>query len=103
MAEALNEKLEDFNLRAEACVGGKSLGEGNNVRVFSIEHIKGLEFEAVFFVGVDELAELVPDLFDKYLYVGFTRAATYLGMTCNQQLPEPLSQLRSEFTESWDS
>lgn len=103
MAEALNEKLEDFNLRAEACVGGKSLGEGNNVRVFSIEHIKGLEFEAVFFVGVDELAQLVPDLFDKYLYVGFTRAATYLGMTCYQQLPEPLSQLRSEFTESWDS
>ncbi|MDP4533490.1 ATP-binding domain-containing protein [Marinobacter salarius] len=103
LADALNEKLEDFNLRAEACVGGKSLGEGNNVRVFSIEHIKGLEFEAVFFVGVDELAELVPDLFDKYLYVGFTRAATYLGLTCNQQLPEPLSQLRSEFTESWNS
>lgn len=103
IAEALNEKLEDFNLRAEACVGGKSLGEGNNVRVFSIEHIKGLEFEAVFFVGVDELAESVPDLFDKYLYVGFTRAATYLGMTCNQQLPEPLNKLRPEFTESWGS
>ena len=53
MAEALTNELEDHNIRAEACVGGKSLGEANDVRVFDVQHIKGLEFEAVFFVGVD--------------------------------------------------
>jgi len=32
------------------------MGNENDVRVFDIQHIKGLEFEAVFFVGVDRLA-----------------------------------------------
>jgi UvrD-like helicase C-terminal domain len=48
------------------------------VRVFDIQHIKGLEFEAVFFVGVDELAARLPDLFDKYLYVGTSARASFL-------------------------
>nr|MDQ8213648.1 hypothetical protein [Mariniflexile sp. KMM 9835] len=64
MAEALTNELEDHNIRAEACVGGKSLGEANDVRVFDVQHIKGLEFEAVFFVGVDILAKKNPELFD---------------------------------------
>ena len=33
-----------------------SAARPNDVRVFDIQHIKGLEFEAVFFVGVDRLA-----------------------------------------------
>lgn len=85
-----------MSLTAEACKDGKSLGDAHGVRVFSVEHIKGLEFEAVFFVGVDELASKKPDLFDKYLYVGVTRAATYLGMTCSTTLPrvlEPIKEL----------
>ena len=40
--------------------------------MFDIQYIKGLEFEAVFFVGVDQLAANQPELFDKYLYVGTT-------------------------------
>jgi len=61
---------------------GQTVGQDNDVRVFDVQHIKGLEFEAVFFVDVDELAERLPTLFDRYLYVGATRAATYLGLTC---------------------
>lgn len=75
------------------CVDGQSLGVDRDVRVFSVEHVKGLEFEAVFFVGVDVLAEQMLDLFGKYLYVGATRAATYLGLTCEGKLPEPISSL----------
>ena len=101
MADALNEFLEDINLRAVACVDGKSLGEGGDVRVFDVQHIKGLEFEAVFFVSIDELELKIPDLFDKYLYVGSTRAATYLGMTCNNVLPSKLESLREMFTDQW--
>jgi hypothetical protein len=62
----------------------------------------GLEFEAVFFVGVDDLARAHPDLFDKYLYVGATRAATYLGLTSSgQSLPPALEALKDDFGEDW--
>ena len=70
-------------------------------RVFDVKHIKGLEFEAVFFVGVDLLVTSRPDLFDKYLYVGATRAATYLGLTCENRLPPDLEQLNLSFAKQW--
>ena len=65
------------------------------------QHIKGLEFEAAFFVGVDELAERYPDLFDKFLYVGATRAATYLGLTCTGKLPPRVAELAPLFSPDW--
>jgi len=101
VAEALTLHLESINLRAEPCEEGKALGEGTDVRVFDIQHIKGLEFEAVFFVGVDQLAENIPELFERYLYVGATRAATYLGMVCYDALPAKMQSLRAEFIENW--
>lgn len=101
MATALNEYLEDYNLKAVPCIDGQTIGEGTDVRVFDIKHIKGLEFEAVFFPSVDKLAEELPELFDKYLYVGTTRAATYFGVTCEESLPEGLEPLRTHFVDSW--
>ncbi|HCF5897101.1 TPA: ATP-binding domain-containing protein [Pseudomonas aeruginosa] len=101
MAEALTEQLESINLRAVACVDGQTLGDETDVRVFDMQHIKGLEFEAVFFVGVDELATTKPELFERYLYVGATRAATYLGVTCHHALPARLKALQQSFVESW--
>lgn len=101
MADALSEQLESINLKAVACLEGKALGDDTDVRIFDIQHIKGLEFEAVFFIGVDVLAEMKPELFDRYLYVGATRAATYLGMLCHQGLPEKLLTLKSRFSTKW--
>ena len=101
MAERLTGYLESINLKAVACEEGKALGEGADVRVFDIQHIKGLEFEAVFFAGVDRLAEQKPDLFDRYLYVGATRAATYLGLVCYQEIPNKLRPLLPEFVGDW--
>ena len=101
MAERLTGYLESINLKAVACEEGKALGEGADVRVFDIQHIKGLEFEAVFFAGVDRLAEQKPDLFDRYLYVGATRAATYLGLVCYQEIPNKLRPLLPEFVGYW--
>lgn len=101
MAKALTDALEDVNLKAVACEEGKSLGEGVDVRVFDIQHIKGLEFEAVFFAGVDKLATQKPKLFDRYLYVGATRAATYLGMVSFESLPERLNSIRSQCVSLW--
>ncbi len=101
VAEALNTLLEEISLKAVPCHGGQALGDDTDVRVFDVQHIKGLEFEAVFFVGIDSLAARMPDLFDKYLYVGTTRAATYLGITCDRILPASLKTLRDSFIGNW--
>ena len=103
IADALNAALLEYNIQVSPCPQGQVMGNDNDVRVFAVEHIKGLEFEAVFFVGVDRLAELHPELFDKYLYVGTTRAATYLGITCDGVLPAPIARLRDFFVPSWES
>jgi hypothetical protein len=102
LATSLDAALTASNIRCEACPGGLARGQDNDVRVFDVRHIKGLEFEAVFFVGVDELARREPDLFDKFLYVGATRAATYLGLTCvGAKVPPGLADLQDLFGTDW--
>lgn len=103
VAKGLNDKLSEYNIRVVACRDGLSVGQENDIRVFDVQHIKGLEFEAVFFVDIDSLANDYPDLFDKYLYVGATRAATYLGLTCaGDNLPEKIWPLKTLFLENWE-
>lgn len=101
VADALNTTLAEHNIQVIACREGQAVGQESNVRVFDIQHIKGLEFEAVFFVSIDQLATLHPALFDKYLYVGTTRAATYLGVTCQGSLPSSIESLRPHFCQDW--
>ena len=101
IADELGALLADKNIRVVACHDGQSLGQENDVRVFDIKHIKGLEFEAAFFVGIDKLATNQPTLFDKYLYVGTTRAAVYLGVTCEGPLPAGIEALRPMFGSAW--
>ncbi|WP_319005964.1 ATP-binding domain-containing protein [Burkholderia pseudomallei] len=103
MAHALNEALADQNIQVVACREGQAVGQESNVRVFDVQHIKGLAFEAVFFVGIGQLAASRPELFDKFLYVGATRAAQYLGMTCAAELPHALEPLRKHFGATWGS
>lgn len=101
-AEALDRILRDSNIRAVACQGGKVVGQEMDVRVFDVQHIKGLEFEAVFLVAIDQLAEQQGDIFEKYLYVGATRAATYLGVTLEgKELPAKLRHLEGLFDDNW--
>jgi len=101
IADSLNAVLAAENTQVIACPRGQVMGQDNDVRVFDVQHIKGLEFEAVFFIGIDRLATLHPQLFDKYLYVGTTRAATYLGITCDDVLPTAISSLRPMFISDW--
>lgn len=102
LATALDRALRPFSIRCVGCERGLVRGHDSDVRVFDVQHIKGLEFEAVFFVDVDELAKLSEELFDKYLYVGTTRAALYLGLTCSgSSLPPKISHLHEQFVGSW--
>jgi DNA polymerase III delta prime subunit len=104
LADSLKAALTDQNLNVIACYKGQSVGQDSDIRVFDVQHIKGLEFEAVFFVGIDTLAVQRPELFDKYLYVGATRAATYLGLTCvGSDLPEKIRPLKADFVQSWNA
>lgn len=104
LVEALQSLLARHNVRVVGCRDGRVVGDELEVRVFDVRHIKGLEFEAVFFVGIDRLAERLPALFDRYFYVGLSRAATYLGVTCEGHLPAGLERVRQHFdTNGWQS
>lgn len=80
--------LSDVGILVKACKDGEVLGDKNTVRIFSIDKIKGLEFEAVFFHDFDDLLNqnLPHDLLLKYLYVGLSRATFYLGLTLSEEL-----------------
>ena len=97
----LSKLLETANIKARACPNGEVLGRSEEVRIFSIEHIKGLEFESAFFVGLEFVADGEDPLVDKHLYVGATRAATYLGLACKQKLPSRFDGLRKRSISNW--
>ena len=97
LVEPLTHLLRGSHIRVVGCKEGRVVGDEDEVRVFDIQHIKGLEFEAVFFVGLDVLASRLPDLFERYFYVGASRAATYLAVTCEERLPLQLERARDHF------
>jgi hypothetical protein len=101
LADALNVEFRNDSLRAVACVKGQIKGLDTDLRVFDVQYIKGLEFEAAFFTSIDRLAEESPEAFARYLYVGATRAATFLGMSCEKRLPTAMEPLRDLFTSTW--
>lgn len=97
--------VEPLNSRAfelDKCIDGK-FGDGEKVRIFSVKYIKGLEFQGAFLVDVDKIQRNNPNLVDKYLYVGLTRAAEFLGITYNGRFPSRLSAVQEEFhTSDWN-
>lgn len=97
------EILSDNDIKVVNCPKGNILGDAQNVRLFNVKYIKGLEFEAVFFIDIDNMKIEEPDLLDRYIYVGVSRASFYLGMTVNNELPDRLSYLSDYFVEgnSW--
>ncbi|MGO7157611.1 ATP-binding domain-containing protein [Rhizobium leguminosarum] len=101
-ANALNLRLSESNIRVVPCPFGQLAGQDSDVRVVDVRHIKGLEFEAVFFVGIDRLEQSEPTLFEKFLYVGATRAALFLGVTtAGIGLPKRIASIEHVFAESW--
>jgi len=105
--EPLRQKLKPIllenGLELEASHGGQALGDSARVRIFPVEFIKGLEFEAVFYVGLDRMAEIHKDLIDNYVYVGLSRARSFLGVTIERQFPPRLKSIADHFVQdgSW--
>lgn len=97
-----NSTITELFLAAVPCTGGQILGDKQNIRVFPIEHIKGLEFETVFYWDIDTLEGLPEDMIDKYIYVGLSRATFYLGITGINDFPDNLVYLKEHMgTGKW--
>ena len=91
------DRLADVDIKVKACNNGQVLGDTNTVRVFSIQHIKGLEFEAVFYHDINKVFNATnQELVLKNLYVGLSRASFYLGVTSAEK-SEALSFLDDLF------
>lgn len=81
--------LSDIDIKVLACNNGQILGDKNTIRVFSIDYIKGLEFEAVFFHKIEDVFKKGnKEIVLKNLYVGLSRASFYLGVTSFEKIPE---------------
>jgi superfamily I DNA/RNA helicase len=84
------------------CPNGMVLGDSSDVRVYAIDKIKGLEFEAVFFHNLDQLEILQNNLLLKYIYVGLSRAAFYLGVTLSRKFNNKLHFIEECFVQDGD-
>jgi superfamily I DNA/RNA helicase len=93
----VEEHLLNYAIEVRGCPRGEILGSDGKVRIFSVKYIKGLEFEGVFFVGIDKIAERHPEVVDKYLYVGLTRAASFLAVTASESFPASIREVQPYF------
>lgn len=85
--------LADFGIDVQGVTEEGGLMQKGKVGIFNIQNIKGLEFEAVFFIDIDQIEDSNPELLQKYVYVGLSRAAYYLYLTYQTKLPEGLDFL----------
>lgn len=101
MTERLDNALASAgsNLRAQSCVS-ENLGDAHNIRVFEMQRVKGLEFEAAIVAGVDILADTDADMALQYLYVGASRPATFFGMTASRRV-NLLDNIRELCIKGW--
>lgn len=65
---------------------GNVLGSRQQIRVYPINVVKGLEFDVVFFHNIDS-AGFDDDTIKRYIYVGVSRAAFFLGATMTHDIP----------------
>lgn len=76
--------FRDHNIKVIVGSEGETLAKVNQVRVFSIDKVKGMEFDVVFFHDVDQ-SPYSEDLIKRYIYIGVSRAAFFLGVTMKQR------------------
>ncbi|MCF0186469.1 MAG: hypothetical protein HUJ98_08285 [Bacteroidaceae bacterium] len=67
------------------CSGDNQLQNKEQVRVFRLSEVKGMEFEATFFYDIDNAISSKDErLMRRYLYVGISRATSHLAATMNE-------------------
>lgn len=83
------EKITDMDIlngiEVVDCSGDKQLQNKEQVRVFRLSEIKGMEFEATFFYDIDDAINNKDEsLMRRYLYVGISRATSHLAATMRE-------------------
>ena len=96
----LNRSIAHTGREAVDCSDGRATTERQHVGLYSIGHIKGLEFEAVFFLGLDRVMRDAPERAMTTLYVGATRASNHLGVAFEGDVPENLRPLEPHFART---
>jgi len=100
-ADKLKEAIEDCDVLNPAGIDVKVCSDSNlegekTLRIFPIDQVKGMEFEAVFFYDIDDIES--SSLINKYLYVGLSRASMYLAVTSNGRSEKISCMLRNYFS-----
>lgn len=88
------ENLIDAGIDVKVCSDNTLEGE-KTLRIFPIDQVKGMEFEAVFFYDIDDIEST--SLINKYLYVGLSRASMYLAVTSNGRSKKISKMLQKYF------
>lgn len=70
----------------------------NHICVYSIDVVKGMEFDVVFFHNIDKLSIIDTERIKRYIYVGVSRAAFFLGIT----MIEPIDDICKYFVKNKD-
>lgn len=93
------DELMDAGLKVKVC-SESTLEEPKTIRIFPIDEVKGMEFEAVFFYDIDDLESA--SLVNRFLYVGISRAAMWLAVTSNGRSERINSLLSNYFVQGGD-
>ncbi len=85
--------LADLGIDVQPVSEEGGIVQKGKIGIYNIENIKGLEFEAVFFIDIDLIHNADDALLQKYVYVGLSRAAYYLFVSFEKSLPTGLEFL----------
>lgn len=89
----------DTNIDVVDGSAGNVLASSNQIRVYPIDVVKGMEFDVVFFHNIDSIHDN-SDLIKRYIYVGVSRAAFFLGITLTKGNDEICKYF--EQNKQWD-
>lgn len=104
LKEAFDEisSLESAGIDVYDCSGNNAnLKDNDKVRIFSIDNVKGMEFDVVFFYNIDSISGNT-DMINKYLYVALSRAAFFMAVSSDGSNVEIADMLKSFFVENGD-
>ena len=83
------QRTEFFTVNKIKVLDGSNEGstQESHICVYPIDVVKGMEFDVVFFHNIDK-SDADMDLVKRYIYVGVSRAAFFLGITMNEEIRE---------------
>jgi len=100
LVEPICESFEVINERGfkfDSCLEG-DISDEVGIKVIDINKVKGIEFEAVFVLDIDKIAESRSNLNKNLLYVALTRSAGYIYLTYKKTFPKSLGFLEHLFS-----